>query len=70
MPIECAYSFRDLYFAAFGKQLSKEQIIKFERISQTDRNKLVKDWAKKAAWETKDKPGSDGLIYTAFCPRF
>ncbi len=70
MPIECAYSFKDLYFVAFGKQPSKHQMAEFGRISLAKRQKLVNTWTVKAGWETKDQRGSDGLIYTAFCPKF
>ncbi len=70
MPIECAYSFKDLYKAAFSQEISEEKWVQFGKISQDERNKLVRRWAQKAGWEIKDKPGTDGLTYTAFCPRF
>ena len=65
---ECDYSFEMLYHAAFGKSLprKKKQSLKF--LNQEDINKIVTDWAGKAGWNTKEKKGSDGKIYTAFFP--
>jgi hypothetical protein len=70
MLTECNYSFTDLYIAAFGRTPSEEELLNFGKISQFERNILVKQWAEKAGWEVKDKIGTDGQVYTAFAPEF
>ena len=70
MSIECAYSFYDLFAAAFKRRPTIEETAHFENLSQEKKNGLVKEWAREAAWETKDKVGSDGASYTAFAPTF
>ncbi len=70
MLIECAYSFADLHRAAFGRLPSAEEQRRFSALSQPQRNELVRDWARKAGWETRDKTGSDGQLYAAFAPSF
>lgn len=68
MGIECDFSFIDLYQAAHHKKPEREELSSFGKISQAERNELVKQWAKKAGWHTKDKMGNDGQVYTAFAP--
>jgi hypothetical protein len=68
MGEECAYSFWDLYQAALKRQPTEVEKKKFFALSQTERNALVKDLAEKAGWGIDDRIGSDGQIYTAFCP--
>lgn len=70
MAIECAYSFTDLYRAAFGREPDAIAMAEFGRSSRQQRNTLVTRWAQLAGWETKDKVGSDGQVYTAFAPKF
>ena len=70
MAIECAYSFTDLFRAAFKREPTIEETAHFTNLSQEGKNKLVKEWAKQAAWETQDKQGADGVVYTAFAPTF
>jgi hypothetical protein len=70
MGIECAYSFTDLYQAAFGRLPSREEMVAFGSVNQESRNAQVREWARIAGWETKDKNGSDGRVYTAFAPSF
>lgn len=68
MKLECAYSFADLYTAAFGKAPTSEELADLYALSQTQRNHVVKGWADKAHWGTEERVGSDGVTYTAFCP--
>lgn len=68
MGIECAYSFLDLYKAAFGKSPALKEKIKLQTLSQDEINQLVKDWAEKANWKTRNKKGADGIIYLSFHP--
>lgn len=70
MAIECAYSFYDLFHAAYQRQPSIEEIAHFENLSQSGKNELVKQWAEVAGWETEDRTGDDEQIYTAFAPTF
>lgn len=70
MGIECSYSFWDLYKTAFGEDPSDEYKQEFFQMSQDERNKAVSEWAQKAGWETDERVGSDGLVYTAFAPTF
>ncbi len=67
---ECAYSFKDLYIAAFGKAPDRHVFSKFELASQSQKNEIVKQWAQKAGWQTVSRFGSDGAVYTAFAPKF
>lgn len=68
MGIECDYSFKDLYFAAFGEAPTQDEMVEFLRLDQDVRNERVKLWAEKAGWGTDDRVGTDGPVYTAFCP--
>ncbi len=70
MGIECNFSFFDLFRAAFKREPTVEEIAHFENLPQSGKNELVKEWAQEAAWETQDKMGSDGQLYTAFAPTF
>ena len=70
MGRECAYSFRDLYFAAHGQQMSQTVEKDLYGASQEQRNEWVGEWAQLAGWETQPRTGTDGLIYLAFCPAF
>jgi hypothetical protein len=69
MGIECAYSFEDLYRAAYGKSLSLKEKNKLQNISQEKINSLVLAWAEKAGWKTNKKIGKDNKIYLSFYPR-
>lgn len=68
MGPECNYSFKDLYMAAYGANMSSEDIKQFSFLSQAERNVKVLEWARLAGWGTDDRLGSDGQLYTAFCP--
>lgn len=68
MGIECAYSFLDLYKAAFGKRPPLKEKLKLQKLSQEEINGLVMQWAKKAGWKTREKKGSDGKNYLSFWP--
>lgn len=70
MGIECAYSFWDLYRAAFGKDASRKTKAKFYSMSQNMRNREVESWAKLANWQIDKRLGTDGEIYFAFAPSF
>lgn len=68
MGDECGYSFWDLFEASHNRKATVKEKKEFEEISQEERNKLVKKWARKANWGVDDRKGTDGQIYTAFCP--
>lgn len=68
MKLECAYSFADLYTAAFGKKPEQAELDALYALSQTERNGQVEVWAQRAGWGTEPRVGSDGVIYIAFCP--
>jgi hypothetical protein len=70
MSIECAYSFFDLFRAAFKREPTIEEIAHFENLPQSGKNEMVKQWAAAAAWEAQDRVGTDGQTYTAFAPTF
>lgn len=70
MATECAFSFIDLYMAAYGEKPVADIIQKFEKMPQDKRNKVVTKWATTAGWETKMCIGSDGIEYIAFAPKF
>ena len=68
--LECAYSFRDLFQAAFGREAKPEEMDEFSHLTQEEKNQKVKEWAKLADWNTLDKVGADGQTYTAFYPKW
>ena len=68
--MECAYSFFDLFRAAFKREPTIEEIAHFQNLPQPGKNEMVKQWAKEAAWEIQDRLGAEGEIYTAFAPTF
>lgn len=68
MGIECAYSFEELYKAAFGRSLTKKEKLEFQESSQEEINNLVLVWAQKAKWTTDKRSGTDGREYIAFYP--
>jgi hypothetical protein len=71
MAIECSYSFKDLYRAAHGgKEPKAGELRLLYALSQQERNRIVMDWARMAAWQTKERKGSDGISYLAFAPSF
>lgn len=68
MKLECAYSFADLYTAAFGQEPEQRELGALYALSQTERNRRVHAWAEQAGWGTEERIGSDGVVYLAFCP--
>lgn len=70
MGIECAYSYSDLFYAAYGRMPNSDELSKMATLTQTERNRYVKELARAASWQTQDKVGSDLQIYTAFAPSF
>jgi hypothetical protein len=68
MAPECAYSFRDLFFAAHQREMTTAEKHTFMSLPQTSINKFVKELAALAGWKTQDRKGTDGKTYTAFCP--
>jgi hypothetical protein len=68
MKLECAYSFADLYTAALGQSPTQAELDALYALSQVERNSQVRAWAKQAGWGVEDRVGSDGVVYTAFCP--
>ena len=66
---QCKYSFKDLLNAS-NVFNSTDQITVFltnlYKLSQQERNKVVKELCDKAGWYWEDNKGSDGIIYTAF----
>lgn len=69
MQTQCAYSFLDLYQAAFGIDFHNFDSIKFSGLSQSKKNEKVRQWAALAGWQTLDRIGSDGQLYVAFAPK-
>jgi len=68
----CKYSFKDLLTAADAAAVSKKPIetAALYKLSQQDRNRVVKDLCKICGWYFEDVKGSDGVIYTAFSPEY
>jgi hypothetical protein len=66
MDYSCQFSFDDLFQARFGRRMKDKEKSEFYALSQKERNQIVGRWAKAAGWYTKNKRGSDGVIYTAF----
>lgn len=68
MKLECAYSFTDLYSAAFKKPPEAGELEQLYALPQAERNTVVQEWAQLAGWGTRQRIGTDGVEYTAFCP--
>lgn len=68
MGIECAYSFKDLYQATFGKEPGVGELEELYLLPQTEKNAVVAKWAKQAGWLTAVRLGTDGVEYLAFYP--
>lgn len=68
MNESCSYSFWDLYYAAFEKEISLHEKEEFLKKSQEEKNNLVRIWAEKAGWKTEERIGSDDILYVAFHP--
>ena len=60
----CSYSFNDLIKAS-GQTIDLKTLYK---ISQKERNIMVKYMCNVAGWHYYDVKGTDGVIYTAFSP--
>ncbi len=70
MAIECTYSFRDLYLAAYGHEPKDKELKDLYSLPQEKINETVKDWAELAGWETKERKGTNRTNYLAFAPSF
>jgi len=69
MSSHCAYSFADLYEAAFGARPARAALEELYALSQDERNIIVRDWVRRAEWETFDVLGTDGVVYASFGPQ-
>ncbi|MBK6765533.1 MAG: hypothetical protein IPG71_04160 [bacterium] len=69
MSSHCTYSFADLYQAAFGVPPERAALEELYALTQTERNIVVRDWARRAEWETFDIVGTDGVTYASFGPK-
>ncbi|MEX1123901.1 MAG: hypothetical protein WEC81_01900 [Patescibacteria group bacterium] len=63
----CAYSFADLFLAANGRVATDQENEKFNRLTQVERNAVVKKLAKQASWETEKVKTIEGR-FIAFWP--
>lgn len=70
MSIECAYSFKDLFEAAFHREPTEDELGNLYALPQSQRNRQVREWAALAQWETRERVGFDGQDYIAFAPKF
>lgn len=68
MSSHCHYSFSDLYEAAFGEKPARAALEELYALSQDERNIIVRDWVRRAEWETFDVIGTDGVTYASFGP--
>jgi len=69
MSSHCQYSFADLYEAAFGAKPSKAALEELYALTQDERNIIVRDWVRRAEWESFDITGTDGVVYASFGPK-
>lgn len=70
MAEECNYSFSNLFFAAYDRYQTSEEMGEFLILNQENKNNKVMEWAKKAGWQTQERIGTDGKKYLAFAPNF
>jgi hypothetical protein len=66
--IECAFSFADLYEAAFDRLPEDKELEDLYALPNVEKNKIVGEWAKHAGWSTDERLGDDGETYLAFWP--
>ena len=67
MGHECEMGFADLFRLAKKRAWTSEEEDRFQALDQDARNEAVKRLAQEAGGvNTVDRPGTDGLIYTAF----
>ncbi|MCC6476455.1 hypothetical protein IT157_05300 [bacterium] len=66
MTNHCCYSFADLFRAAFGREPEQTELDQLYALSQDERNRVVKEWAALADWETREVVGTDGVMYVSF----
>ncbi|MBL0062714.1 MAG: hypothetical protein IPP40_14840 [bacterium] len=69
MSSHCQYSFADLFEAAFGEKPSKSALEELYSLTQDERNIVVRDWVRRAEWESFDITGTDGVVYASFGPK-
>jgi len=69
MSSHCAFSFTDLFEAAFGLKPERVALDELYALSQEERNIVVRDWVRRAEWESFDVKGTDGVVYASFGPR-
>lgn len=65
----CAYSFSDLFQAAYGRGFTAHEEKEFAALTQPKRNQKVRELAKLSGWQTEDVPSLEGPIFTAFWPQ-
>jgi len=63
---ECAFSFEDLFRAAYGRGWSENEKAQVYGMTQADRNEWVSQTAAKTDFKTEDRVGTDGVVYRAF----
>ncbi len=69
MSSHCQYSFADLFEAAFGQQPTRAALEELYALTQDERNIVVRDWVRRAEWESFDITGTDGIEYASFGPK-
>lgn len=70
MGPECNFSFRDLYLAAHNRPALESEMQALFALPQSERNAVVKKWSELSGWGTKERVGTDGALYIAFCPNW
>lgn len=62
----CRWSFDDLHQAAHSRRMTDQEKQRLYALGQNARNIIVQGWADRAAWQTENRIGSNGIKYTAF----
>ena len=55
MSQESNYSFSNLFFAAFDRYQTSQEMGMFLKLSQEDKNREIVSWAQKAGWQTQER---------------
>ncbi|MEX0672705.1 MAG: hypothetical protein WDZ82_01145 [Candidatus Paceibacterota bacterium] len=68
MALECNYSYKDLYKAAFGKEPTFADLKVLKNLPYPTRERVVQNWIERAGWISKTVHSDDGKSYRMFKP--
>ena len=66
----CCYSFSDLFRAARKREATPQEVERYQKLNQVEKNNLVKQLVSETngVWVYEDRLWEDGVTYSAFWP--